>query len=198
MINVAILAGGRGSRLAGMWDLPKCLVPIVGRPLILRLLDALDPVGVRNVNMLLGPGADQVVAEIGGDLVRRWWFSFVVRDPRGTAEALRYSMSVTCRAPLLVLNGDTLPLYDLRSLVSFYENVLPQAAVAFADGKNAGACVLGADSLCEIKDTAHGSLDVYLAKAERHYVRGFLDVGTPEGFARSQLLKEEDLWKFPT
>src|SRR3990167_7061162 len=39
IMNVAILCGGYGTRLAGLWDGPKCLVPLGdGGPIIAHLI----------------------------------------------------------------------------------------------------------------------------------------------------------------
>ena len=57
---VAILAGGRGTRLAPVADLPKALVPVAGRPFIMYPLAALHFQGFRRIFLLTGYGAAQI------------------------------------------------------------------------------------------------------------------------------------------
>ena len=62
-----ILAAGNGSRLAGaIGPRSKCLVDVGGRPLISLQIDALVAAGVRSVVVVVGYGADEVRATVGG------------------------------------------------------------------------------------------------------------------------------------
>ena len=61
-----ILAGGLGTRLRPLTDtLPKCLVPIEGRPLLDFWVDALARAGVREARVNNHAHADQVRAFVG-------------------------------------------------------------------------------------------------------------------------------------
>ena len=61
-----ILAGGLGTRLRPLTDtLPKCLVPIAGRPLLDYWVDALARAGVREARVNNHAHADQVRAHVG-------------------------------------------------------------------------------------------------------------------------------------
>ncbi len=62
-----ILAGGLGTRLRPLTDaLPKCLVPIAGRPLLDYWVDALAWAGVRHATVNNHAHADQVRAYVAG------------------------------------------------------------------------------------------------------------------------------------
>ena len=98
--------------------------------------------------------------------------------------------------PVLVLNGDTLPLYSLQELIVAHELLEHPWATAATARVNkhptfAGAVVLSPEAVEEIKgDTRTYDFAACLFNSERHWVSGFLDVGTPEGFRQAQEFKE--------
>lgn len=58
-----ILAAGRGSRLAPLTDtIPKCLVPLCGRPLLEWQLSALKTAGISDIHIVTGYLRDQIEA----------------------------------------------------------------------------------------------------------------------------------------
>ena len=62
-MTAIILAAGVARRLAPLTDhTQKSLLPVGGRAILARMLDALDAVGVRRVVIVVGHCADQVRA----------------------------------------------------------------------------------------------------------------------------------------
>lgn len=107
-LSAVILAAGRGTRLAPLTDQrPKCLLPVEGRPILDRQLEALNRAGIREVAVVTGHAADAVEAH----LARRPGVRSV-RNPRhATTDNL-----ASCHAArdhftgeaTLLLNGDVL------------------------------------------------------------------------------------------
>ncbi len=63
--QAVILAGGRGERLRPLTDqLPKPLVPVLGRPFIDRLIDQLQSQGIRRILILTGYRGDQIAEHV--------------------------------------------------------------------------------------------------------------------------------------
>ncbi len=62
MRRAVILAAGQGSRLRPAWDRPKCLLPVGGRPLLQRYVQALTGAGFREIIVVTGYGHAQVQA----------------------------------------------------------------------------------------------------------------------------------------
>lgn len=61
--SALVLAAGKGTRMRS--PLPKPLVPVAGRAIVSRLLDALRAAGVEDVVLVVGHGADEVMAAVG-------------------------------------------------------------------------------------------------------------------------------------
>lgn len=195
-LDVCVLAGGRGTRLAGLWDGPKCLVWYKGRPLIEELVNRSLALGPRKIYLLLGHQASQVVAWREGCCPHRDVVPIIETESLGTAGALR-NVAPLLRPPVLVLNGDTLPFYELGQLIACHEHLNSknliwhwQATVAWHGGAPAGAAVLSERFIENLIVTSETDLAVLLTgQARYHAPGGFLDVGTPEGFKRVQHLK---------
>jgi dTDP-glucose pyrophosphorylase len=60
-----ILAAGKGSRMVRLpTDLPKCVLPVLNRPILAHQLDLLEALGVRQVFVVVGHRGFEVVREI--------------------------------------------------------------------------------------------------------------------------------------
>ena len=123
-----ILAGGLGSRLKSITgDMPKCLVPIDGVPLIGHQLGNLKKYGINDVVILTGYGHDKIRDFCGNG--ERWSLNIrYVREPIpiGTAGALRQLKGQIADDALLV-SGDI--LFDI-CLSRMYEAHIRTEALA--------------------------------------------------------------------
>ncbi|HEY8202222.1 MAG TPA: NTP transferase domain-containing protein [Actinomycetota bacterium] len=90
---VAVLAGGLGTRMAGVVaeGIPKVLVPVAGRPFLDFKLASLAAQGVDRVVLLLGHGADRVAEYVGGGRLFGMEVGIVLDGPEllGTGGAVR-------------------------------------------------------------------------------------------------------------
>lgn len=65
-MTAIILAAGVGRRLAPLTDrCPKCLLPVGGRSLLERMLDAMEAVGIRDALVVVGHCQEQIRTRIG-------------------------------------------------------------------------------------------------------------------------------------
>ncbi|MEA2506253.1 MAG: bifunctional UDP-N-acetylglucosamine pyrophosphorylase / glucosamine-phosphate N-acetyltransferase [Actinomycetota bacterium] len=104
-VTAVILAAGQGKRLRS--HIPKVLHNAAGRPLLIHVLAALDPVPLEDRIVVTSPGKEipAAVKAAGFDDVR-----FVVQDPpRGTGDAVRVALDEhdPGSGDVLVLCGDT-------------------------------------------------------------------------------------------
>ena len=71
-IDVAVLAGGLGTRLAPVLaDRPKLLAPVAGRPFLEHLIDWLTRFGAGRILLCLGHRAEAVQAHLAAHPVGR-------------------------------------------------------------------------------------------------------------------------------
>src|SRR5262245_33425808 len=137
--NVAVvLAAGQGTRMKS--DLPKVLVPVLGRPMIHYVLDALSAAGIARTIVVVGYRADDVRTELAG----RKRIEFALQSERlGTGHAVKMAQPQLTghSGPVLVVAGDSpmIQTRSVRALLDHFEKHLP-------------ACLLGTLH----KDNPHG------------------------------------------
>jgi bifunctional UDP-N-acetylglucosamine pyrophosphorylase / glucosamine-1-phosphate N-acetyltransferase len=144
-----VLAAGQGTRMRSR--VPKVLHPIAGRPLIEHVLATLGAAGIEHRVVVIGHGADQVEAALGGRVPT------VRQEPQlGTADAVRCGLA---RIPgsvrhVLVTMGDAplLPAELMQQLLS--EQAEGEAAIALlaarpTDPTGYGRVLRGADGSAE-------------------------------------------------
>ena len=188
-MDIAILAGGYGTRLKGLWEGPKCLVPYRGRPIIEHIVDKALKLKPRKIFLLLGHQASKVVAWRETYCPHRNVIPIIETVPEGTAAAIRNAFPfITPR--LLILNGDTIPEYDLSKLTEAFDEPTGRTLAAWDAYRNchAGASVFGAHGIDQIVYSKEAGMGVFVnsPSVQRFHVAGFLDVGTPEGFTQAQ------------
>jgi choline kinase len=93
--------------------MPKCLVEVGGRPLLLHQLDAVRSAGAEQVTLVVGHCHEQVRAVAGGEV------SFVLNDRYADTNSLySFWLAQAARGDLFVLNCDVLfPAHFLHQLV---------------------------------------------------------------------------------
>lgn len=138
--DVAVLAGGLGTRLRGVLDdRPKILAPIAGRPFLDRLLDQLAAAGARRVLLLLGHRADQVATHLAAYPRDDIEIVQLVEDrPLGTAGALRAAIPQLHSDPVLVINGDTFIEIDFAAFLRDFRSCGAAASLACVEVADAG------------------------------------------------------------
>ncbi len=107
-----ILAAGRGNRMKS--DLPKVLFPVLGRPMIHWVLDAIQRAGIRQSVIVVGYRAELVRAELAG----RHGIQFALQEQQlGTGHAVQMCRGVIAQhsGAVLVVAGDS-PLIQPSSI----------------------------------------------------------------------------------
>ena len=171
-VDALILAGGLGSRLAGvLGDIPKVLAPVEGRPFLEYQLEYLAGEGVRKVVLSLGHGAEMVLAHLARTKLPLRVETVVEPRPLGTAGAIAFARSSLGSDPVALLNGDT--WIDLDLAVMLAEHRASQGALATIacvpvdDTRRYGAVELRAD----------GRVARFVEKGESSSARGLVNGG---------------------
>jgi bifunctional UDP-N-acetylglucosamine pyrophosphorylase/glucosamine-1-phosphate N-acetyltransferase len=118
--SAIVLAAGAGTRMHS--ELPKPLHPLLGRAMVLHVLDALAVAGVDEVVVVVGHGAALVESEVRSGARPDLAVTFAVQpEQRGTGDAVAIGLAAL-GDPLeqgvedvLVVPGDT-PLLQARSI----------------------------------------------------------------------------------
>jgi len=135
-----VLAGGLGTRLAGVsGGLPKCLMPVAGRPFLGLLLCYLARWGVRRTVLALGHGAARVERELPL-LLPAGMDADVVAEPTplGTGGAIRLAAERARTWPVLALNGDSFLDLDLDALLATHAARGARVTMALAEVPDTG------------------------------------------------------------
>jgi len=120
-----VLAAGKGTRMKS--DLPKVLCPVVDRPMIHFVLDALEKAGIHRQIVVVGYQADAVRRELSR---RAQPVEFVLQeDQLGTGHAVQMCRETLIRqaGPTIVVAGDS-PLMQpssLKKLLDQFEQSQP-------------------------------------------------------------------------
>lgn len=118
-----ILAGGFGTRLREtVPDLPKCLAPVKGHPLLYYIVNYLIDSGVDKIIFSLFYKSELVVKYIN-DNFSFINYEFVIEERAlGTGGALALALKKARKKNVVVVNGDSVFKIDLEKLFQFHED----------------------------------------------------------------------------
>ena len=139
-LDVVVLAGGLGTRLAGVLDgTPKVLAPIGGLPFLAILLAWLQGFGAARVIFGLGHLAGEVETYLQSHAPEGMaCVSVVEPEPLGTAGAIRHLADKLQNFPVLVLNGDTFVDADLCAFLGSHRNAGAAGSILCTQVADAG------------------------------------------------------------
>lgn len=123
-VQVFILAGGVGQRLRPLTqDMPKPMIDIGGKPMLLRLIERLRNIGLRNITLSINY-KKQVIKDYFGDGGKFGvCISYVEEsEPLGTAGSLALA-KMSGPGKVLIINGDILTSFDFRQILEFHKRV---------------------------------------------------------------------------
>ena len=131
MIQVAILAGGLGTRMRPFTEtVPKPMITVLGRPFLDHLIDLLKRNGARRF-VLLVSYLGHVIQDYLGDGSKHGievLYSYE-HEPLGTGGALKNAAGLL-EGNFLVVHGDTLLDIDYQAMVADFEARQTEAMIA--------------------------------------------------------------------
>lgn len=119
-MKVVIMAGGKGTRISSVKsDVPKPMIPIVGKPILEWQIENLKACGLTDITLVIGY-LGNVIQEYFGDGSK---FGvkidyFVEESPLGTAGAL-FKMNLT--EDFLLMCGDVILDVDFNRFIEFHQ-----------------------------------------------------------------------------
>jgi TPP-dependent pyruvate/acetoin dehydrogenase alpha subunit/choline kinase len=187
-LDTFVLCGGLGSRLRpALGNVPKPLAPIAGRPFLDLLLEELARQGLRRFVLCAGHGGEAVLAAAPG--LARWGRLAISIEPRplGTAGALAHALQHAHSNPILVVNGDSLALVDLRAMLAFHHERAARVTLALSHHRgrlDGGRVVINDTSSALVAlDDSRRDTDDCLANAGVYLIDAQVlrELATPEG-----------------
>lgn len=165
-----ILAAGVARRLAPLTDhTNKCLLPVGGRPLLARMLEALARVGIGKTVLVVGHCAEQIRA-LAGRRVAGMAIEYVENPEYTKASVLSlYAARAHLTAPALVMDADV--LFPREFLVRLLATPAPSALLLDRSFKDTGE---------EVKVYTRG--DRVIALGKKIVPEGWEGVGEGVGF----------------
>jgi mannose-1-phosphate guanylyltransferase len=118
-MQAVVLAGGFGKRLAPLTsEVPKPLLPVGGKPILVRQIEWLRGFGIRDVVLAVGYLRHKIFEALGDG--RRFGvriFYSVEEEPLGTGGAIKNAEPFITDDVFVVLNGDVLTNLSLDKLM---------------------------------------------------------------------------------
>ena len=119
--HAIVLAAGKGTRLAEVYDIPKPLLPLSGKPVISYVLERLQNLNIHPVIVI--KHKKEIIQEQLGNM-----YSYVVQgEDDGTGAAVRYAFDALCmdkEDTIFVINADDsafLTQDTLKKFMDFHE-----------------------------------------------------------------------------
>ena len=130
MKQAVILAGGKGTRLKEVsGNLPKPMVPVLGKPLLQYLIEQCVEYGISNIKLLVSYKKEVIEDYFGDGDQYGATIQYIVEDiPRGTAGALMDTLP-ELDEQFLVVYGDTFFDIDLGSFWKFHQDQAGDASI---------------------------------------------------------------------
>lgn len=187
-MQAVILVGGEGTRLRPLTStLPKPVVSLVDRPMMVYMLQWLRGHGIDDVIMSCGFKATKVREVLGDGSQFGIRLRFVEEpDPRGTAGALKFAGDLI-DGRFLMLNGDVLTDIDLSAQILQHERTGATGTLALVpvpDPSSYGLVKLREDGAVDEfleKPSADTVLDTNLISAGAYVLeRSVLDLIAPD------------------
>lgn len=125
-MQVAIMAGGKGTRIAEYYpDLPKPMVPLCGKPILQHQVELLVGQGFCDITLIVGYMAEKIVAYFGDGSRFGARITYITEDtPLGTGGAL----ALLPKQDVLLLMGDVYLDVDFGRFISYHRS--KNAAIA--------------------------------------------------------------------
>lgn len=122
-MQAVIMAGGKGTRLAALTkdEIPKPMVPVAGKPLLLWQIERLKENGITDIIMVIGHLGEKIEEYFGdgsafGVNVRY----FLEKEPLGTAGSFYYLKDMIDEETFVMMSGDLFFDLDFTRMIRFH------------------------------------------------------------------------------
>lgn len=123
-MQAVIMAGGKGTRLAALTkdEIPKPMVPVAGKPLLLWQVERLRANGITEIIMVIGHLGEKIQEYFGDGKEFGVQIEYFVEEvPLGTAGSFYYLKDMLKEDTFLMMSGDLLLDIDFERMVRFHK-----------------------------------------------------------------------------
>lgn len=136
-IDVIILAGGLGTRLASVVsDVPKPMAPVAGKPFLEQILQSLPLQSIDKIILAVGYKHDKIVEHYGTDYQGVPLVYSVEEEPLGTGGGIGLALQKSTENTILILNGDTFFDVNLEEMLAVHNEENALLTLALKQVKN--------------------------------------------------------------
>lgn len=166
-MQAVIMAGGRGTRLAELTkdEIPKPMVPVAGKPLLLWQVERLKENGISDIIMVIGHLGNKIKEffKDGGEFGVRIQY-FEEKEPLGTAGSFYYLKDMLKEDTFLMMSGDLFFDIDFGRMIRFHKEKKSEATLfVHPNGHpfDSDLLVLGEDGRAIRFDSKHNTRDYW-------------------------------------
>ena len=146
-----ILVGGEGTRLRPFtYELPKAMLPIQGKPMVLHVLEQLKSHGIVDIVLAIGYKGEQIRQFFSDGHQFGLDIKYVTeKKPLGTAGPLRLAKKYL-KEPFFIVWGDILSHLDLTDFMHFHKEhsgLVTVALTTVADPSRYGVALLNGNKI---------------------------------------------------
>ncbi len=123
-MQAVIMAGGKGTRLAALTkdEIPKPMVPVAGKPLLLWQVERLKENGITDLIMVIGHLGEKIQEYFGDGSDFGVQIEYFVEEvPLGTAGSFYYLKDMLKEDTFLMMSGDLLFDIDFDRMICFHK-----------------------------------------------------------------------------
>uniref|UniRef100_A0AAU3GTC4 Glucose-1-phosphate thymidylyltransferase n=1 Tax=Streptomyces sp. NBC_01401 TaxID=2903854 RepID=A0AAU3GTC4_9ACTN len=130
-MKALVLAGGLGTRLRPFsHSMPKQLIPIANKPVLVHVLEDLRAVGIKKIGIIVGDRAAEIAAVLGDGSALGVEITYVRQDkPLGLAHCVRIARGFLGDDDFVMYLGDNMLAEGLHHMVEEFEACRPSAQV---------------------------------------------------------------------
>jgi glucose-1-phosphate thymidylyltransferase len=149
-MKALVLAGGTGTRLRPFsYSMPKQLIPVANKPVLVHCLESLAAVGIRDVGLIVGDRSPEIRASIGDGSELGLRVTYIQQDrPRGLAHCVRIARAFLGDDDFVMYLGDNMLVGGIQMLADEFHRVRPAVQVAVTkvpDPREYGVAEVDAD-----------------------------------------------------
>lgn len=123
-MQAVIMAGGKGTRLAALTkdEIPKPMVPVAGKPLLLWQVERLKADGITRIIMVIGHLGEKIQEYFGdGSRFGVEIQYYMEETPLGTAGSFYYLKKMITEDTFVMMSGDLLFDIDFKRMIRFHK-----------------------------------------------------------------------------